>query len=74
MTLQSRHNHFIKFIKKIKLENNVPLKGYTPLVKKLTMAFYAADLAAGENLVCKRIKAKTIKKYLAVAAELLIHS
>ena len=36
------------------------------------MSCYAADLVAGENLVCKTIKAITIKKYLAVAAELSI--
>ena len=73
-TLQSRQNHFIKFIKKIKLGNNVALKGYTLLVRNLIMSCYAADLAAGENLVCKTIKAKTIKKYLAAAAELSIQS
>ena len=37
------------------------------------MSCYAVDLAAGENLLCKTIKAITIKKYLAAAAELSIH-
>ena len=73
-TLQSRQNHLIKFIKKIKLGNNVVLKGYTLLVRNLLMSFYAADLAAGENLVCKTIKAKIIKKYLAAVTELSMHS
>ena len=73
-TLQSRQNHFIKFIKKIKLGNNVALKGYALSVRNLIMSCYAADLAAGENLVCKTIKAITIKKYLAAAAELSIQS
>ena len=70
----SHENHFINFIKNIKLGNNVALKGYTILVRNSIMSFYAADLAAGENLVCKIIKAKTIKKCLVAAAELLIHS
>ena len=56
-TLQSRQNHFIKFIKKIKLGNNVALKGYTLSVRNLIMSCYAADIAAGENLACKTIKA-----------------
>ena len=73
-TLQLRQNHFIKFIKNIKLGNNVALKGYTLLVRNLIMSCYAADLAAEENLVCKTIKAITIKKYLAAAAEVSIHS
>ena len=67
-------NHFIKFIKKIKIGNNVALKGYTILVRNSIMSCYAADLAAGETLVCKTIKAKTINKCLAAAAGLSIHS
>ena len=72
-TLQSRQNHFIKFIKKIKLGNNVALKGYTLLVRNLMMSCYGADFAAEENQACKTIKAITIKKYLAAAVELSIH-
>ena len=73
-SLQSRQNHFINFIKKIKLGNNIALKGYTLLVRNLIMSCYAADLAARENLACKLIKAITIMKYLAAAAELSIDS
>ena len=73
-TLQPRQNHFIKFIQKIKLGNNVALKGYTPLVRNLIMSCCATDLAAGENLVCKTIKEKTIKTHLAGVADLSIHS
>ena len=50
------------------------MKGYNPLVRNLIISCYAADLVAGENLMCKTIKATTINKYLAVAVALSIHS
>ena len=34
------------------------------------MACYTANLASGENLLCKTIKTETIKRYLSAAAEL----
>ena len=38
------------------------------------MACYTANLASGENLLCKTIKAGTITRYLSAAAELSLHA
>ena len=38
------------------------------------MACYTANLASGENLLCKTIKAGTITRYLSAAAELSFHA
>ena len=38
------------------------------------MACYTANLASGENLLCKTIKSGTITRYLSAAAELSLHA
>ena len=69
-TLCSRQKHFVKFLHNIKLGNNVALKSFTLTVRNIIMACYTAYLATGETLLCRTIKANTIKKYLDAAAEL----
>ena len=69
-TLCSRQQHFIKFLHTIKLGNNIALSGFTLTIRNIIMACYTAYLASGETLLCKAIKANTIKKYLNAAAEL----
>ena len=71
-TLQSRQEHFIKFLLKFKIGNNVALKGYHQHTRNIIMACYTANLASGENLLCKTIKSGTIIRYLSAAAELSI--
>ena len=70
-TLQPRQNNFINFIKKIKLGNNVALKGYALSVRNLIMSCYAADLAAGENLACKTIKAINNKEIFSCRSRII---
>ena len=69
-TFCSRQKHFIKFLHHIKLGNNVALTCFTLTVRH--MACYTAYLATGETLLCKSIKANTIKRYLEAASELSI--
>ena len=69
-TLYSRQKHFINFIKEKELGNNVALTGFTLNVRNIIMACYTAYLASGATLLCKTIKADTIKRYLKAAAEL----
>ena len=71
-TLCSRQKHFIKFLHNIKLGNNVALTGFTLTVRNIIMACYTAYLATGQTLLCKSIKANTIKRYLEAASELSI--
>ena len=71
-TLCSRQQHFIKFLYKIKLGNNYALNGFTLTTRNIIMACYTAHLATGETLLCKSIKASTITRYLAAAAELSV--
>ena len=69
-TLFSRQQHFIEFLRKIKLGNNVALKGYTLTTRNIIMACYVAHLSLGETLLCKTIKSSTISRYLSAAVEL----
>ena len=69
-TLCSRQQHFVKFLHTIKLGNNIALSGFTLTIRNIIMACYTAYLASGETLLCKAIKANTIRKYLDAAAEL----
>ena len=66
----SRQQHFIEFLRKIKLGNNVALKGYTLTTRNIIMACYVAHLSLGETLLCKTIKSSTISRYLSAAVEL----
>ena len=69
-TLRARQNNFIKFLLKSKLGHNHVLSGYSQNVRNIIMACYAADLVAGQNLLCMTLKAGTILRYLQAAAEL----
>ena len=71
-TLRSRQRNFVKFLLKSKLGNNTSLLGYSQNTRNIIMACYAADLVAGENLLCMTLKAGTILCYLQAAAELSI--
>ena len=43
-----------------KLGKNVSLKGFTLIVRNISMAYYAANLVVGETLLCKTIRLGTI--------------
>ena len=55
-----------------KLGKNVSLRGFTLIVRNIIMACYAANLVAGETLLCKTIRSGTILRYLSAAAELSV--
>ena len=46
-TLRYRETHFIKFIKDMKLGNNVALQSFTPLIRNVIIAYYTTHLASG---------------------------
>jgi hypothetical protein len=47
------------------------MQDYTPQARTKIFAMWAADLAAGETLICRSIKADTIAKYLADAGKFI---
>jgi hypothetical protein len=51
--------------------NDWTLIHYTPQARTKLFALWAADLAAGETLICRSIKAATIGKYLADAGKFI---
>ena len=48
-TLCSRQQHFVEFLNKIKLGNNVALKGFTLTIRNIIMACYTAHLVSGHT-------------------------
>ena len=48
-TLQPRHNYLVKFIKNIKLGNNLVLAGYNSIERNLPMSCYTTKLATEET-------------------------
>ena len=71
-TFCSRQKHFLEFLNKNKLGNNVALKGFTLTTRNIIMACYAAYLILGETLLCRSIKSGTISRYLSAAADLSV--
>jgi hypothetical protein len=69
-TRRTRQQHFLKFLNKSNLGNNISLSGFSQNIRNIIMACYTADLASGQNILCISLKSGTILRYLATAAEL----
>lgn len=70
-TSRSRCIHFFYFLHRLGVTSDWTLLHYQPLARTKLFALWAADLATGETLLHRSIKAATISKYLADAARFI---